>query len=165
MNAQQQLILLAHIQYVARHFIAYRGTLEKLIELIRYSIGEAAPEADQIRNFLLKESTQKTLEISHETALWRSADYNKSWRLICLAVQTDPEKAKRLLAKRPPSSDCCAHCWQDEKGFTTQLIPEKDVYGNSVPGIYLHRQCSRPWKLHRDLVARAGTSSKRESLL
>ena len=160
MNIEQQLILLAHVQYVARFYLAYRGSLEKLIELIRYSIGIAAPDADQIRNFLLKESTQKTLELEHETALWRSSDYRQSWRLICLAVQTDPEKAKRRLAKRPPSSDCCAYCWQDEKGFTTQLIPELDIYGNQIAGFYLHRPCSRPWHLMRDLVARAQTNHK-----
>lgn len=154
MKLEQQLILLAHIQFTARHFLALRCTLEKLIELIAYSIGEAAPALDQIRNFLLKESTQKTLELEYETALWCSADRNKSWRLICLATTADPDVAKRLLARRPPSADCCAFCWQDERGFTTQLTPEKDIYGAPVPGSYLHRQCSRPWHLMRDLVAR-----------
>lgn len=154
MTTEQQLVLLSHIQYVARFYLAFRGSLEKLIELIRYSIGEAAPEADQIRNFLLKESTQRTLELRYETALWCSSDRNKSWRLISLAFKPDVEVAKRRLNKRPPSSDCCAYCWQDEKGFTTQLIPEKDVYGNAIAGFYLHRQCSRPWNLMRALVER-----------
>ncbi|UVJ44997.1 hypothetical protein NVV94_05285 [Pseudomonas sp. LS1212] len=154
MTLEQQLILLAHIQFTARHFIALRVTLEKLIELIAYSIGTAAPDADQIRNFLIKESTQKTLESEWETALWRSADRNQSWRLICLAVTADPEVAKRLLARRPPSPDCCAFCWQDEKGFTDALKPELDIYNNPVSGVHLHRQCSRPWHLMRALVAR-----------
>lgn len=163
MNIEQQLTLLAYIQFVARHFLALRCTLDKLIELIRYSIGEAAPDPAQIRNFLQKESTQKTLELEYETALWKSADRNKSWRLICLAVQTDPEVAKRLLVRRPPSSDCCAFCWQDERGVMDALKPEFDIYGNQLAGIYLHRQCSRPWKLMRDLLARAKTT--KESLL
>lgn len=165
MTIEQQLILLAHIQFVARHFIAYRGTLDKLIELIRYSIGEAAPDHDQVRNFLLKDSTQKTLELEYETALWKSADRNKSWRLICLAVKTDPEVAKRLLARKPPSSDCCAFCWQDERGVLDALKPEVDIYGSSVPGVYLHRQCERPFKLMRDLVIRAQTARSKESLI
>lgn len=164
MNIEQQLILLAHIQYVARHFLAYRGSLEKLIELIRYSIGVAAPDAEMIRGFLLRDSTIKALELEYETALWRSADRNKSWRLISLAVQTDPEKATRLLAKRPHSSDCCAFCWQDERGVLDALIPEFDIYGNPVPGVRLHRQCARPWHLMRDLVARAPAKTK-ESLI
>ncbi|MHC8382656.1 hypothetical protein [Pseudomonas sp. LB3P14] len=157
-------ILLAHTQYVAKYYQAYRGSLDKLIELIRYSIGEAAPEPERVRNFLQKESTQRTLELMYETALWRSSDRTKSWRLVCLATQTDPEVAKRLLAKRPPSSDCCSFCWADERGVLDALIPELDIYGNPTT-VRLHRQCSRPWKLHRDLVARAQTAPVRESLL
>ncbi|WP_095195869.1 hypothetical protein [Pseudomonas sp. Irchel 3A7] len=164
MNTEQQLILLAHIQFTARHFIALRCPLDKLIELVRYSIGEAAPAPDQVRNFLLKESTQKTLELGWEVAMWQSADRSKSWRLISLATTSDPEVAKRLLARRPPSSDCCAYCWQDERGVLDALKPELDIYGKPVESLYLHRPCTRPWKLMRDLVARAGTT-KRESLL
>ena len=158
-------VLLAHTQYVAKFYQAYRGSLDKLIELIRYSIGESAPDAERVRNFLMRESTQKTLELAWETALWRSADRNKSWRLVCLATQTDPEVAARLLAKRPPSSDCCSFCWADERGVLDVLIPELDIYGKPVsPNVRLHRQCARPWKLHRDLVARSQTPAK-ENLL
>ncbi|WP_448145384.1 hypothetical protein [Pseudomonas silesiensis] len=158
-------ILLAHTQYVAKFYQAYRGPLPKLIELIRYSIGMGAPEPDRVRNFLLRESTQRILEQQWETALWQSADRTKSWRLVCLATQTDPEVAKRLLAKRPPSSDCCAFCWADERGVMDALIPEVDIYGKLIsPSVMLHRQCARPWKLHRDLAARAKTPAK-ESLL
>ncbi|MCX2816001.1 MULTISPECIES: hypothetical protein [unclassified Pseudomonas] len=166
MNIEQQLILLAHLQFTARHFIALRCSLDKLIELVRYSIGEAAPAPDQIRLFLLKESTQKTLELEYESALWQSADYSKSWRLICLATTADPQVAARLLARRPPSSDCCAFCFQDERGVMNALKPELDIYGNQLSGIYLHRQCERPWKYLRDLVSRAGVVEKtKESLL
>lgn len=165
MNIETQLVVMAHIQVTARHFLALRCQLEKLIELVRYSIGEAAPDPEQIRNFLLKESTQKTLETEWETALWQSADRNKSWRLICLAVKPDPEVAKRLLARRPPSNDCCAFCWQDERGVLDALKPELDIFGNSLAGLYLHRQCARPWNLLRDLVARDQTAPAKESLL
>lgn len=158
-------ILLAHTQYVAKFYQVYRGPIEKLIELIRYSIGEAAPAPDQVKNFLLKESNRTILEQQYETALWRSADRSKSWRLVCLATQTDPEVAARLLAKHPPSSDCCSFCWADERGVLDALIPELDIYGKPTTA-YLHRQCMRPWSLHRDLVARAqSTPTKRESLI
>ena len=159
-------ILLAHTQYVAKFYQAYRGPIEKLIELIRYSIGTQAPDADRVRNFLMRESNQKILEQTYETALWRSADRTKSWRLVCLATQTDPEVAARLLAKRPPSSDCCAFCWADERNVLDALILELDIYGNPVtPTVRLHRQCSRPWKLHRALVARANAAPVKASSL
>lgn len=164
MNIEQQLILLAHIQFTARHFLALRCTLDKMIELIRYSIGEAAPDPDQIRIFLRKEQTQKTLELEWETALWCSADRNKSWRLVSLATTGDPEVAKRLLDRRPPSSDCCAHCWQDERGVLDALVPLMDIYGKPVPNVKLHRQCARPYKLHVDLVARAHKPQKEDLL-
>lgn len=46
------------------------------------------------------------------------------------------------------------------------LKPELDIYGNQLSGIYLHRQCERPWKYLRDLVSRAGVVEKtKESLL
>ena len=160
-------VLLAHTQYVAKFYQVYRGSLEKLIELIRYSIGTQAPDPERVRNFLMKESTQRTLELTYETALWRSSDRTKSWRLVCLATQTDPEVAARLLAKRPPSTDCCSFCWADEKGVLDALITELDIYGRPVnPSVKLHKQCARPWKLHRDLVARAKTKApSKESLI
>lgn len=162
-----QEVLFAHTQYVAKYYQAYRGSLEKLIELIRYSIGDAAPDAERVRNFLMRESNQKILETTWETALWRSSDRTKSWRLVCLATQTDPEVAARLLAKRPPSTDCCSFCWADEKGVYEALIPEFDIYGRPVnPSVKLHKQCARPWKLHRDLVARAKAQTPtKESLI
>ncbi|MFW0758932.1 hypothetical protein ACN1C3_30180 [Pseudomonas sp. H11T01] len=165
LSAEQQQCLLSHLQFTAKHFQAFRGNFEKLVELVRYSVGEAAPDANAIGDFLRLEETQKTLELSYETALWRSADHNKSWRLICLAIKADPEVAKRRLARRPPSTESCSFCWQNETGFTEFVLqPEKDIYGNAIPGVYLHRQCSRPWKLMRDLVARAQTTTK-ENLL
>jgi hypothetical protein len=155
MNSTEQAIVLAHVQFTARHFLAYRGSLEKLVELVRYSIGAGAPPAEAISSFLRQAATQKLLELEHEVSIFQSADRAKTWRLISLAVNADPEAAKRRLEKKPPSSDCCAFCWQDEKGWTTQLQPERDVYGEIVGGVYLHRACARPWGRLRDLVARA----------
>ncbi|MEE1917252.1 hypothetical protein V0R52_12680 [Pseudomonas asiatica] len=168
-----QLILLAHIQFVARYYVALRCPLDKLIEFIRYSIGEAAPAPDRIRNFLMRESTKTTLEIEYETALWESADRAKTWRLVCLATPDAPQVAARLLNRRPHSTDCCNFCFQDERGVYNALKPELDIYGNVVAGVSLHRQCSRPWKQLRNLVARnpqttgesAGEANVRESLL
>lgn len=163
MNSEQQLTLLSHIAYCAKFYMAYRGSLDKLVELVRYSIGEAAPDAGQIRNFMMREETQRTLELDYETALWRSNDHNKSWRLISLAIKADPEVAQRRLLKRPPSAQCCGFCWQDESIYADALKPELDVY-NQPTGVYLHRHCSRPFKQLRDLVARA-KQPVRESLL
>ncbi|MNJ40904.1 hypothetical protein D3C77_358090 [compost metagenome] len=154
MNSETQLIVMAHVQFTARHFLAYRGPLEKLIELIRYSIGEAAPAPEQISNFLRREETQRTLETEWEVSLWRSSDRSNSWRLISLAFNADLEVCKRRINKRPPSSDCCAYCWQDERGFIDALKPELDVYGNAIGGIYLHRACSRPWGQMRHIAER-----------
>lgn len=154
LDEQTQLILLAHIQFVARYYVALRCPLDKLIEFIRYAIGEAAPAPDRIRNFLMRESTQRTLELTYETALWQSADRAKTWRLICLATPDDPQVAARLLNRRPHSADCCNFCFQDERGVYNALKPELDIYDNVVAGVSLHRQCERPWKLMRNLVAR-----------
>jgi hypothetical protein len=155
MNIAEQATVLAHTQVTARHFLAYRGSLEKLVELIRYSIGAGAPPAESISSYLRRDETQKLLELEHETAIFQSADRSKSWRLISLAIQADPEVAARRLAKKPPSSDCCAFCWQDERGWTTELQPERDVYGEIVGGVYLHRPCARAYARLRDLVARS----------
>lgn len=155
MKSEDKDSVLRHTAHVAKHFIAYRGSLEKLVELVRYSIGTAAPAADVIAHFLRCESTQKTLETMYETALWVSSDYTKSWRLVCLATTADPAVAARLLARRPSSGDTCFFCWQAEKGYTDGLLmPEKNVAGDIVGGVMLHAPCSRPWRRLRDLVAR-----------
>ena len=155
MNSTEQAVVLAHTQFTARHFLAYRGSLEKLVELIRYSIGATAPAAEAISSFLRRDETQRILELEHETAIWQSADRATTWRLISLAIQADPDVAARRLAKKPPSSDCCAFCWQEERGWTTQLQPDRNIYGEIVGGVYLHRPCARSWGRLRDLVARS----------
>lgn len=157
MSPEEKATVLAHTQFTARHFIAFRGSAEKLVELIAYSIGRDAPERGRILQFLSREDTQKQLETEYETAVYRSNDRNKSWRLICLATTADPEVAKRLLSKRPPNSNSCCFCWQQENPATDRLFPERDVAGAVVNGVYLHLRCVRPWKLLRDLVARSNS--------
>lgn len=153
MNAEEKAIVIAHTQFVARYYVALKTSIEKIVELVRHSIGAAAPDADQISLFLRREATRKNLEYSHETALWQSTDANKSWRLVCLAVQTDPKKAAYLLTRRPPSAKHCSHCWIDESYCAEPpLIPEKDIYGAAVDNIHLHPQCLRPWTAMRRVV-------------
>lgn len=156
MNADEKDCVLRHTAHCAKHYIAYRGSLEKLVELVRYSIGHAAPAADAVANFLRREDTQKELETTYETALWVSSDYTKSWRLICLATTADPAVAARLLDRKAPP-DACAFCWQQERGWTDKtLVREQDVSGAFVGNTLLHPTCVRPWKRLRDLVARSG---------
>lgn len=151
--------VLRHTAHVAKHFIAYRGSLEKLVELVRYSIGTAAPAAEVIANFLRREETQKTLETTYECAIWCSSDYTKSWRLICLATTADPAVAARLLSRKAPP-DACAFCWQQERGWTDKtLVREQDVSGAFVGNTLLHPACARSWRRLRDLVARSGVSA------
>lgn len=148
MKDQQKEVVLAHTQHVSRHFAALATSIDRIVELVRHSIGEAAPSADEISLFLRRESTMKELEHHRETALFQSADIAKQWRLISLAVQTDPVKAAALLARRPPSSYFCSFCWVDEgRSFDREfLVPEKDIYGVAVsPPVLLHKQCVKPW--------------------
>lgn len=160
MNADEKDVVLRHTAHCAKHFLAYRGSLEKLVELIRYSIGTAAPAPDVVAHFLRCESTQKELETTYETALWQSADYVKTWRLICLATTADPAVAARLLARKAPP-EACAFCWQTERGWTDKtLVHEQDVSGAFVGAVLLHPTCARSWRRLRDLVARGGVTQE-----
>lgn len=157
MKDQQKEVVLAHAQHVARHFAALATSIEKIVELVRHSIGEAAPSADEVSLFLRRESTIRELEYHRETALFQSADIGKTWRLISLAVQTDPVKAAALLARRPPSTHFCSFCWVDEGRSADKelLVPEKDIYGAVVSPVMLHKQCVRPWMALRAVVENA----------
>lgn len=157
MNTEDQATVLRHVQHVARHFSALRCSGEKLIELLRFDIGHAAPEADALSNFLRKEDTQKLLEAEYETALWISCDHVKSWRLICLATPTELQNATARLQLRPPSGDSCSWCWQAERGHIDGILfPELNLRGEPIDSRLLHRACMRPWKLMRNLVERGG---------
>ena len=160
MKSEDQLTVLAHTQVVARHFLALRCSGEKIVELIRHSIGTQAPEPEQINNLLRREKIQKQLEAEYETAIWQSTDANKTWRLICLATPTSPADAAARLNKRPPDANCCSWCWQSEPGYQKEtLIPEIDIHGRET-GARLHPQCQRPWNTLSRLVERATISEK-----
>ena len=146
-----QRLILAHAQFVARHYLALRCSGDKLVELVRHSIGADAPGADEILLFLRREDTQRILESEHETALWISCDHHKTWRLICLAVTNDIERARKRINKRPPP-ESCSFCWQSDP--VDQLVAEKNLY-NEPSGALLHKQCLRSWQLLRNLTERA----------
>lgn len=150
----QKAVVLAHTQHVARHYAVLSTGIDKIVELVRHSIGEAAPSADEVSIFLRREATIKELEHNRETALFQATDANKTWRLISLAVQTDPVKARALLERRPPSSEFCFFCWIDESRSADKetLVLEKDLYGEAVPSVRLHKQCVRPWLALRAVV-------------
>ncbi len=156
MTEDQQATVLRHTALVARHFVAFRCGGDKLVELIRYSIGELAPDADAIGLFLRKAETINTLEREYEVAYWISSDRNRSHRLVSLAVPDNVADAAALLERKPPSSSHCAFCFQHEIGYTVELEKAYGIDGASIPGIALHRQCQRPYKLLMDLVARNG---------
>lgn len=154
MKEQQKETVLAHTQHVARHFQALATSIDKIVELVRHSIGTAAPSAEEISIFLRRESTIRELEHNRETALFQSADTNKQWRLVSLAVQADPVKAAALLQHRPPSSYFCSFCWISEERSRDRedLVLEKDLYGEAVENVRLHKQCVRPWLALRAVV-------------
>ncbi len=153
----------AHVQAVARQFNAWRGTLPALITFIQYSMKADAPPADRLDNFLRKEATQRAL-IGYEVGLWRATD--KTYRLVSLAVTSDPAVAQRRLAYRPLSTDQCRWCHIDERGLAPlELKPELNIHRELVPASFLHPICMHSWLLCRALVERDLSQSKRSSLL
>lgn len=146
--------ILAHVQFVAMHYSAFKGSLETIIAFVAYSMGDAAPSPDRLDNFLRRAETQRTLENEFDVALWRGAD--KEWHLISLVVPVDIAVCRRRLDHRPTSPGTqCRWCLQDSKGFAhLELKPELDIYRNPVPASMLHPQCLRPWQLMRALVER-----------
>jgi hypothetical protein len=153
MTSEQKTIVISHTQFVARHYVALKTSIEKIVSLVRHSIGSNAPDADSISMFLRRDSTRKEFEYHHETALFPVPDSSKSWNLVCLAVQTDPAKARFLLERQPPSAQHCAFCWLDEsRAASAILITERDLYGVEVSDIRLHPQCVKPWRALRRVL-------------
>lgn len=150
-----QLKALAHTQFVARHYAAYKGSIESIVAFIVYSMGSDAPDPDQLSIFLRHPETLRKLENEFETALFRDA--SKQWHLICLSPPLDPEVCRRRLNHRPTSPGTqCRWCLQDSKGFAVlELRPELDIYQNPVPASMLHPQCMRPWYAMRAIVDRS----------
>lgn len=150
----------AHVQAVARQFNAWRGTLPSLIEFVRYSMKADAPPADRLDNFLRREATQQAL-INYEVGLWRATD--KTYRLISLAVPSDPTVAQRRLNYRPLSTNQCRWCHIDERSLASlELKPELNIHRELVPASFLHPICMHSWLLCRALVEWAGTEKKKD---
>lgn len=144
-----------HVQHLARHFIAWRGSMSNLLEFIAYSMKDDPPAIDRIENLLRRTETQDLLVQHYEVSLFMSTD--KSWRLISLAIPLDAQAAVRRLAQRPASpATQCAFCWQDSRHLAAyELVPEQ-YGGRQVPGVYLHPGgCRRAWSHLRALAEQA----------
>lgn len=157
MDAAKELQVLAHVQAVSLHYLAWRGELSNLVTLICFSMKTDAPPPPEIERFLRRESTAEILAQRYEVALWR--DTRKQYHLVSLTVPNDIAKVKRRLNEKPASCSQCSWCWQDAgKLADIELIPERDLSGNTVPSRYLHPQCQRPWLQMRAMLAREGES-------
>lgn len=154
MDAATELKILAHVQYVTRHYQAFKGTLDTIVAFVAYSLGPAAPPPDEITRLLRQDRIQRTLEANYETSLFQATD--KSWRLICLAPVVNIEQARRRHAEWPVSKATqCAWCLQDEKNFAAmELKPLLDIKRNPVSGRYVHRACARPYQQMIDMAER-----------
>lgn len=144
--------VLAHTQHVARHFLAYRGPLEELVDLVLKSMGEDPGEADAVSRFLRRSHVQLLLQNHYETALWRGID--GGWNLVSQALPSDSATARRRLQQRPPNSgSMCAFCFLDEREHAARaLVPELDACSNPVPGVRLHPTCVRARRQLRALA-------------
>lgn len=155
MSPETELKVLAHVQHVAFHFVAWRGALSSLITFVSYSFGPGAPSPGEIDLFLRRKEVQELLSAKYDVGLWRAVD--KSYRLVSLAPVTDISAAQRRLKHHPtnPGSQC-RFCEIDEKGFANiELLPERDIHGEIVVASRCHVLCMKPWRLMRALVARA----------
>lgn len=157
--------ILRHAQAMARHFLAYPGTLEEIAELVRVSM-KAAPENDaEIIRYLRKPATQMLLANHWECGLFSTTS---GWRLVSFSTPDQPEAARRRLSHRPtdPGSSC-AFCLVQEKGFG-EVIPLFDLYSRQLPGVRVHRACARAYKRLLALaeqVEREAPATKKESLI
>lgn len=154
MNDEQKELIRAHVQHVARHFVALPTSLEKIAELAIYS-AKIDVGKDEVCNYLRRKQTQDELRLRHETLLWESCNYHREWRLVSTAVQHDPDKARYLLSRRPQSANCCSYCYIDETRSAAdreRLIPELDLYGKEVDNVRLHPQCKDAWQALRRVV-------------
>ena len=142
-----------HIQAVARHMLAWRGSLESLITFVRYSLKSDTPTAATLDNFLRREDVQRELQAHWEVSLYRATD--KSYRLIDLSIPVDPEVARRRINDFPASTTQCRYCKIDERSLAPiELRPELNIYREPVPRSMLHPGCMRSWLALRALVDR-----------
>jgi hypothetical protein len=147
-------LLLRHIQALAIHFVSYVGPLPALAGFVKHSMGEMAPPISLIELALRRESVQKELAVSYETALF--TDTRGHFHLVNIAPERDPEVARRRLNRYPDSPSQCRFCYQDSRTLShLELVPELDIHGHPVHRSRLHKQCLRPWLQMRDLVEHA----------
>lgn len=154
---ENERLVLAHIQHVARHFGVFRGKIEVVAEWVARSMGDQSPDTDTLANYLRKQSTLDTLYGGWETCLAPNLDTADTWRLVSIAVTTEPHVARRRLSMRPTDPRRqCAFCHVDTGNRAEYaLAAYKDVAGNVVPGIFLHELCMRPYKQLMELAALA----------
>ncbi|MBU3055847.1 hypothetical protein [Pseudomonas indica] len=148
-------VLMSHIQGLAMRYGALKTDLPKLAELLAYSIGEAAPSADELMRFMRLESVQRELESRWDVWLEQSADKAKTWRLVNLAMPADPQRAAARLKARPQQADSCTWCWLAEPGHRGVLQPYRDLNGRAVGGVHLHRACKAAWTRLENMVMRS----------
>jgi hypothetical protein len=147
---ENEKLILCHVQNVAHRFGAWRGSLPALVEFIGHSMHGALRPHD-IERYIRREETQKELSARWEVGLWRASD--KSWRLISLSVNPDPEVAGQRLNEYPHSSDQCRWCLINEGVLAPyDLKPELNLRREVVPNSRLHPQCMRPWSQLRALA-------------
>lgn len=144
--------IFAHVQAVARFYLAWCGSLTELCGLLTLSMGKPL-DVDSTSRLLRRGHVQLHLQNRYEVAVWRAPD--GEFRLVSLALPGDCETAQRRLAHRPPDpGNMCAWCFLDERKHAARapLVPELDVRSNPVPGVRLHPQCVRAWRHLRVLA-------------
>lgn len=152
-----------HVQAVAIQFISYRGQLPALAGFVAHSMGEQAPPIDEIVHYLQKEETHRELAI-WEVGLWKNTVGD--WSLVSLATPPTIEGMRYRLDHFPISNTQCRWCLQDSQRLAhIDLVVERDIHGEPVHRSLLHKQCMKPWLTMRTQVARAGTTTSKESLL
>lgn len=154
-----------HAQAIARHMLAYPGTLEEIAELIRVSMKATPADDAEIIRYLRKPATQMLLANHWECGLFATTS---GYRLVSFSTPDRPEAARRRLSHRPADPGTqCAFCLVQEKGVG-QVIPLFDLYSRELPGVRVHRACARAYKRLLALaeqVEREAPDTKKESLI
>ncbi|KXK67632.1 hypothetical protein BC89_30350 [Pseudomonas monteilii] len=151
-----QEIILRHVQAVAIQFISYRGDIRAMASYVGASMGNIAPEIEQLAGYLRKPETLEEL-LKWDVGIWRNTAGD--WSLVSLAAPSSIEQMRYRLEHFPTSNTQCRWCLQDAKRLAhIELIPERDIHGSPVDNSWLHKHCMRPWLTMRNQVARAGTA-------
>ncbi|MDM9599227.1 hypothetical protein QTN23_06965 [Pseudomonas shirazica] len=147
-----------HVQATAIQFISYRGDIRTMASYVGASMGDIAPDIEQLAGYLRKPETHEEL-LKWGVGIWRNTAGD--WSLVSLTAPSSIEQMRYRLEHFPTSNTQCRWCLQDTKRLAhIELIPEKDIYGNPVDNSFLHKYCMRPWLTMRNQVARAGTAKE-----